>query len=114
MRHLLPTVLLASFLGGGVALPMAGHAQTPPAHDHTHGANQAILTDGEVKRVDPAAGKVTLKHGDIPHLDMPSMTMVFTVRDTRLLTNVKVGDRIRFMAVSEGGKIFLTELQPAP
>ena len=35
------------------------------------------LADGEVRKVDLEAGKVTLKHGDIKSLDMPAMTMVF-------------------------------------
>ena len=31
----------------------------------------ASMTDGEVKKVDQDSGKVTIKHGDIKHLDMP-------------------------------------------
>lgn len=71
------------------------------------------LTDGEIKKVDPDTGKVTIKHGDIKHLDMPGMTMVFTAKDKSLLTNVKSGDKVKFMAVNEGGKLIVTDLQPA-
>ena len=62
--------------------------------------------------LDLEAGKVTLKHGEIKHLDMPGMTMVFTVRDKGLLATVKPGDKIKFMAVSEGGKLIVTDIQP--
>lgn len=71
------------------------------------------MTDGEIKKVDPDTGKVTIKHGDIKHLDMPGMTMVFTAKDKSLLTNIKSGDKVKFMVVNEGGKLIVTDLQPA-
>ncbi|MFO1336166.1 MAG: copper-binding protein [Piscinibacter sp.] len=72
------------------------------------------LTDGEVRKVDKAAGKLTLKHGEIRNLEMPPMTMIFVVKDKALLDRVKAGDKVRFKAVSEGGRIVITELKPAP
>jgi len=72
-----------------------------------------VMTDGEVKKVDLETGKVTIKHGEIKHLDMPSMTMVFTAKDKTLLTNVKPGEKIKFMVSNEGGKMVLTDIQPA-
>lgn len=74
----------------------------------------ASLTDGEVKKIDPGTGKVTIKHGDIQYLDMPGMTMVFTAKDKALLAPLKVGDKIRFRAADEGGKLIVTEIQTAP
>jgi Cu/Ag efflux protein CusF len=71
------------------------------------------MTDGEVKKVDLETGKVTIKHGEIKHLDMPSMTMVFTAKDKTLLSNVKPGEKIKFMVSNEGGKMVLTDIQPA-
>ena len=70
------------------------------------------MTDGEVKKVDPDNGKITLKHGDIKNLDMPGMTMVFTVRDKGQLTNLKPGDKVKFMVIQEGGKMIITDIQP--
>jgi Cu/Ag efflux protein CusF len=70
------------------------------------------MTDGEVKKVDLDNGKITLKHGDIKNLDMPGMTMVFTVRDKGQLTNLKPGDKVQFMVVQEGGKMIITDIQP--
>lgn len=81
----------------------AGQASTPAAP----------LTDGEVRKIDKDAGKLTLKHGEIKHLDMPGMTMVFTVKDKALLDTVKVGDKVRFMVISEDGKLVVTQIQPA-
>ena len=58
-------------------------------------------------------GKVTIKHGDIKHLDMPGMTMVFTAKDKGLLSNLKPGDKVKFMVVNEGGKMVVTDIRPA-
>lgn len=74
--------------------------------------NQALeLTEGEVKKVDKEAGKVTLKHGDIKNLGMPGMTMVFQVSSKALLDKVQVGDKVAFHAIDKNGKLTVTEIQ---
>jgi Cu(I)/Ag(I) efflux system protein CusF len=107
-------ILALSALAMGVALPMNSLAQTP-ANQAKMDMPQAAATSmtlGEIKKVDSATGKVTIKHAEIKHLDMPGMTMVFTAKDKILLANVKPGDKINFMAVSEAGKMVVTEIQP--
>ena len=96
-------LLAISALVMSAALPAAAFAQTTPS-----------MTDGEVRKVDLEAGKVTIKHGDIKHLDMPGMTMVFTAKDKAILNNIKTGDKIKFMVVSDAGKMVVTEIQPVP
>jgi len=71
------------------------------------------FTDGEVRNVDKAARKITLKHGEIKNLGMPPMAMVFDVKDTRLLEKFKAGDKVRFKAVHEAGAYVVVDLQPA-
>ena len=71
------------------------------------------MTDAEVRKVDMAQGKVTLKHGEIKNLDMPPMTMVFTVKDKAMLEGVKAGDKVRFKAANESGKMTVVEMAPA-
>ena len=68
-------------------------------------------TNGEIRRIDAAAGKVTLRHEPMPHLDMDSMTMVFRVRDPALLAGVKVGDKVVFTADRVDGAITVTSLR---
>ena len=80
-------------------------------------ANAQIAPDqatGEVKKIDKAAQKITLKHGEIKSLDMPAMSMVFKVADPKLLESVKVGDTVRFSAELRHGAVVLTSLQTAP
>jgi len=71
------------------------------------------LTDGEVRKVDRAQGKLTLRHGPLPNLDMPAMTMVFKVADPKMLEAIKEGDKVRFTAERLDGAIVVTTLQPA-
>jgi len=71
------------------------------------------MTDGEVRKIDKEAGKITIKHGDIKHMDMPGMTMVFVVKDKALLDKAAVGSKIQFMAMNEKGQMTVTDIQPA-
>ncbi len=76
-------------------------------------AAAADMTDAEVRKVDTAQGKVTLKHGEIKSLDMPPMTMVFVVKDKTMLDGVKPGDKVKFKAANENGKLTVVEMAPA-
>jgi Cu/Ag efflux protein CusF len=75
----------------------------------TFGAS-AQSVDAEVRKVDKAQGKVTLKHGEIKKLDMPAMTMVFKVRDPKMLDGLNVGDKVKFDADKVGGQYTVTAL----
>lgn len=106
--------LTISALALGLIWPMSGFAQ---ANNQPPGAVEArpatALSEGEIRRLDPETGKLTIRHGEIRNLDMPPMTMVFTARDKAMLAGLKVGDRIRFAASNEGGRYLVTEIQPA-
>lgn len=102
---------LAFAFAFAVALPASSFAQSAMDHSKMDMTKPAAMTEGEVKKVDQEAGKVTIKHGDIKHLDMPGMTMVFTAKDKALLTSLKAGDKVKFMVVNDGGKMVLTDVQ---
>jgi Cu(I)/Ag(I) efflux system periplasmic protein CusF len=79
------------------------------------GTAAAQDADGEVRKIDKAQSKITLRHGEIKNLDMPPMTMVFRVRDAKLLETVAVGDKIRFAAEKDsGGNYVVTQISKAP
>ncbi|MEK7492851.1 MAG: copper-binding protein, partial [Pseudomonadota bacterium] len=62
---LMPPTFAAGMDGGaGMDMKPAAKAMTTP---------QPV--SAEVRKVDPAAGKITLKHGPIMNLGMPPMTM---------------------------------------
>jgi Cu/Ag efflux protein CusF len=75
---------------------------------------QAALppVEGEVRKVDMEAKKITLKHGDIPNLEMTGMTMVFRVSDPALLARVKPGDKVRFTADKVDGALTVMSIAP--
>ena len=70
------------------------------------------MVDGEVRKVDKDARKITLRHAEIKQLDMPAMSMVFQVKDPAMLDKVKAGDKVKFKAESAGGAMTLTEIEP--
>jgi len=116
MKHFLPslvfTLACASFV--------AAQAQTAD-HSAHHGAAPATpaaaaaadMATGEVRKIDKNGGKLTLRHGEIKTLDMPPMTMVFNVKDTTVLDRFKVGDKVKFRAVDDAGKLTVTDIAMA-
>ncbi len=72
------------------------------------------MAEGEVRRVDKAAGKISLRHGEIQNLDMPPMSMVFQVSDPALLDKVKAGDKVRFTAAQVNGAYTVMSIEPQP
>jgi Cu(I)/Ag(I) efflux system protein CusF len=101
---------IALALAAGAGLPL--HAQTVAPAAAASADRKAAMTEGEVRKVDRKTKKITLKHGEIENLDMGPMTMVFQVSDARLLDKVKAGDKIRFRAANQGGKLMVTDIQP--
>lgn len=70
----------------------------------------AALTEGEVRKVDKAAQKVTSRHGPLANLDMPAMTLVFRVSDPAMLDALNVGDKIRFKVERVDGALTIMSI----
>ena len=47
-------------------------------------SSSTSLTDADLKKVDPAIGMVTLKHGALANVDMPVITMTFKAKDAAM------------------------------
>ncbi|MBC7733114.1 MAG: copper-binding protein [Bacteriovorax sp.] len=117
LKTLTPTLILAL----AATLSSATTAQTasqPSRADNNAvaptSASASAMTDGEIRKVDKSAKKLTIKHGPIKNLDMPGMTMVFQVKDAALLDKVKAGDKVRFTAEMIGGSVVVTDIRTAP
>jgi Cu/Ag efflux protein CusF len=78
------------------------------------GTALAAETEGEVRKIDKAQAKVTLRHGEIKNLDMPPMTMVFRVKDAKVLDTLAVGDKVKFAAEEVNGQVVITQIAKAP
>ena len=112
------TLFIASTFATLVALTAPASADSHTDHSKmmemkVAQAGAADMTEAEVRKIDTAQGKLTLKHGEIKNLDMPPTTMVFAVKDKALLGHVKPGDKIRFKATNENGKLTVVEIAPA-
>ena len=112
--HLTRTVTLAAI----AVAAFAANAQWTPAPDLDHAAHHPAATaspqsDGEVRRIDKAQGKVTLRHGRLANLEMPAMTMVFKAADPKLLDGLKEGDKVKFTVEKVNGAFTVTAIEPA-
>ena len=114
MKRFVTTTLIATL---GLAAPAVALAQADHAAHHGGASAPAAadtkLADGTVKKIDKSAGKLTIAHGPLEALGMPPMTMAFRAAEPGLLEQVKVGDKIRFHAAEEAGKMIVTDIQPA-
>jgi Cu/Ag efflux protein CusF len=109
MKQILPALALVGLAALGPSLPAY-------ATSHARGsASEATIgmSDGEIRRVDKEAKKLTIRHGPLENLGMPAMTMVFQVADPSVLERVKAGDKVRFSADKVGGAYTVTELEHA-
>ncbi|KFL52350.1 copper-binding protein [Burkholderia pyrrocinia] len=75
--------------------------------------SHAALTDAEVKKVDAATGKVTLKHGALDNVGMPPMTMAFKAKDAAMLEQVHVGDKVKVRIENVNGTMTIVKLVKA-
>ena len=107
------TLLIGAMLSLVTLMPLSAVAQAAGDAGKAATTTAASMTDGEVRKIDKDAGKITIKHGDIKHLEMPGMTMVFQVKDPAMLDKVKAGDKVRFKAEKANGAIVVTDIQPA-
>jgi Cu(I)/Ag(I) efflux system protein CusF len=71
----------------------------------------AQMVEGEVTKIDEAAGKMTIKHGPLKKFDMDAMTMVFRANDPAMLKQVKPGDKIRFEPDKVNGQFTVMKLE---
>ncbi len=113
IRQLLAACTLAA------TLPLAAQTSPPPDahhsqhHDSSANPAPAAMTLGEVRKIDAAQGKITLRHGPIPHLNMPAMTMVFPVANPQWLDGLQAGDSVEFRLEKPNGAYHMTALRPA-
>ncbi|NDH52095.1 MAG: hypothetical protein EBY24_08930 [Betaproteobacteria bacterium] len=88
-------------------------AEDHSAHHPAAAASAADMIEGEIRKVNKEAKKLTIKHGEIKSLDMPPMTMVFQVKDASVLDKLKVGDKVRFVVQKSDTGFMVTDIQAA-
>ncbi len=113
MRALHTVLIAVSIVATGPALaqPMA---DMPGMAGMDH-AKQSVKTGkavGVITAIDPKAAKVTIKHGPIPAVGWPAMTMTFNATPPTLLNGVRVGQTVAFDVHTQGMDAEVTALRP--
>ena len=105
---------LATLLAAALAFPAwaddAHHKKDAAASPASPQASS--MAEGEVRKVDRDAKKITIRHGPLEQLEMPAMTMVFQVKDPAMLDQVKAGDKVKFQAEKVGAAYTVTKIEP--
>jgi Cu/Ag efflux protein CusF len=108
--------LLTIVLIAAVLAPAADATMHEPARAGSAPTVIAVadypMSEGEVRKVDLAAKKITIKHGELRNLDMPAMTMVFQVKEPSMIDKVKIGDKVKFRADKVNGAFTVMEIEP--
>lgn len=95
----------------GIQHGIMHEAQSMTAMPAVDAPGSAPLVSGEIRKIDLDAGKITIRHAEIPNLEMPPMTMVFRAATPDLLNKAKVGDQVLFTAEKSNGALTITSLQ---
>ena len=112
--NFLYVVVAAPLLTFGVAHAQTSTGSLPmPIKPAASAAASMPLTEAEVMKVDRERGEFVLKHGDLPNIGMPAMTMAFSVPDQAIVDKFKQGDKVRFNAEIVKGKPTVTHIEPA-
>jgi Cu/Ag efflux protein CusF len=112
MKHLLASIVIGTALAASATAYAAGDmGKMSMGGSAQSGDAKTSMSHGEIKKVNKAAGKLTIKHGPLENLGMGAMTMVFKAKDPAMLDQVGVGDKIDFVAEDIGGALTVTKLQ---
>jgi Cu/Ag efflux protein CusF len=85
---------------------MAGMKMAAPAGTQADDG----LTDAVVRKVDPATGMITLKHGTLANIGMPAMTMAYQAGNTDMAQHVHAGDKVRVRIENLNGTLTIVKL----
>ena len=67
---------------------------------------------GTITALDAKGGTVTIKHGPIPSIGWPAMTMTFKAAPPALLKGLRSGQRVAFTARAKGMAAEVTAISP--
>ena len=106
MKHSIAAIIT---LISGFAISALVYADDSATHTDTG----LPVISGEVRKVKPKSGKITIRHEEIPNLDMPGMTMVFRVNEDTDISQFEKGDKVKFTVIEKDGKMVIVAIDDA-
>ena len=109
------TLLSTTFLL--LSIPHFANAQLSISIKHAPSTTMVLAdaelpwVQGKVIKISKKRRVVTIAHGEITNLSMPSMTMGFKTADKAILEELEVGDMIEFQTEDRDGKLFLLHVR---
>lgn len=110
MKKLASIIIASSVFTMSTTSFAASHAAAPAS---AATAVSLPMADAEIRKIDLENKKITLKHGEIKNLDMPSMTMVFQVKDAAMMDKLATGDKVKFTADKVGSIFTVMSIEKA-
>jgi Cu(I)/Ag(I) efflux system protein CusF len=110
MRALSTLLVAASVLAAGPAF--AQSMANMPGMNHAAPATKTGQGVGVITAIDPKANTLTIRHGPIPAVGWPAMTMTFKATPPTLLRGVRVGQTVGFDVRTRGMDAEVTALRP--
>ena len=106
MKNTIAAMIIAI---SGSAISLSSFADESSTHTDT----DLPVISGEVRKVKPKSGKITIRHEEIPNLDMPGMTMVFRADEDTDISQFEKGDKVKFTVVEKDGKMVIVTIDDA-
>lgn len=120
MKHFMTGLLFALMAGMASSIAFAHethHVGGEHNHENAHAAEvggDLPQVEAEVRRINTRASTLSVRHGHIPNLDMPPMTMTFQLADPALLEGLSVGDNILVTVDRIDGAYTVMSVESAP
>ena len=109
MRAFSTLLIAVSMLMAGPAL--AQSMANMPGMNHAPAQAKTGQGAGVITAIDAKAGTITIKHGAIPAVGWPAMTMTFKATPPTLLRGVRVGQAVGFDVRTRGMDAEITSLR---
>jgi len=88
-----------------LSLPGLDQAQAPGAPQQTASGSGVVLG------IDKEKGVVTISHGPLPALNMPPMTMGYSVKSKEQLSDLQPMQKVDFQVIYDGSDYLITEIK---
>lgn len=105
------TLAIVLALAAAPAAFAAGPMDVMDMKPSTGSKQAARPVAAEIRKIDMAAGKVTLRHDPIENLGMSAMTMAFPVKDRASLKHFREGESVSVIFDNISGKPTVVEMQ---